>query len=435
MKVLQLVHNYPPEFRGGVERAVENMVEALAVLGVESTVLAGSELSENVASVRSEVYNRIRVHRVVGGRLLRQPADPFRADLASLIDGVFRQERPDVIHVHHWWNLGNDLVRRAALHGIPAVVTLHDHFSSCARFFRLPAGIPCGKPQDVSTCGPCLAPDNPLDDIELTARIGRRHSDFCAELAAAFSVMAPSLSHAARCESAFPGLHVKVVPLGSQPIAAAQVHRFDGTLRILHAGNLCRIKGVEVLCEAVRKAVATGAKLKLTLAGPCVESGMNLDGAELVGSYDHQALRELGSNHDVIAIPSLALESYSFALDEALQLGLPVMVSDRGALPDRLGGRGQVVAAGDVAAWANALTSWSTHVEQLERFRLASFPSLSAPSDHASIMSAIYEQARGFAPPRVSLEEGALSRLKHLEGRLADILAATARTHTQNKSP
>jgi hypothetical protein len=50
---------------------------------------------------------------------------------------LLREERPAVLLVHHWIRLTRDLVFLAAREGIPAVVFLHDHWTSCLRVFRV----------------------------------------------------------------------------------------------------------------------------------------------------------------------------------------------------------------------------------------------------------------------------------------------------------
>lgn len=427
MKVLQCVHNYPPEFRGGVERCVESLVGDLDGLGVESVVLSGSERSSEFAHAVAETHAGVSVSRLVGGRILRQPADPFRPDLAPLVDATLDRVRPDVVHVHHWWNLGSDLVRRAAARGIPAVVTLHDHFAGCARFFRLPNGTPCTQPQGVDACGPCLAPDNPLDAIELHVRLGRRHDDFRSELAYAMGVFAPSSSHADVLRRVFPETRIDVLPLGSPVVDAVPRPRRSRTLRLLHAGNLCRLKGVEFLADVVARAKNAGADVALTLAGPEVESGMRFDGAERFGPYDRDALRTLAAAHDVAALPSFALESYSYALDEVLRLGMPVLVSDRGAMRERVGGRGRVLPAGDVGAWVAFVVELARDPHSLDAMIEAPHEALASTLDHARAVADVYASVRGRIPRTPNLEAGSLSRLAHLEGRVADILTLAGR--------
>src|SRR6185503_6471885 len=90
----------------------------------------------------------------------------------------------ELAHVHHWTTLDNALVRTLAAQGRPVVVTLHDHFASCPRFFRIPEGgvERCPAPGDVEPCVPCCAVDVSLPDEELRAGLRTRLRAFHAEL-------------------------------------------------------------------------------------------------------------------------------------------------------------------------------------------------------------------------------------------------------------
>jgi glycosyltransferase involved in cell wall biosynthesis len=75
---------------------------------------------------------------------------------------------------------------------------------------------------------------------------------------------------------------------------------------------------------------------------------------ELGGSYGERELERGAATCDLAAFPSRLPESYGLVVDEALALGLPAWVGDRGALSERLGGAGRVLPAEDVPAWAAA---------------------------------------------------------------------------------
>ena len=62
------------------------------------------------------------------------------------------------------------------------------------------------------------------------------------------------------------------------------------------------------------------------------------------------------SQMDLAVFPSLCRETYGLVVDEALHHGTPVIVSDAGALPERLaGGGGIAVPTGSVEMLSNAI--------------------------------------------------------------------------------
>ena len=61
----------------------------------------------------------------------------------------------------------------------------------------------------------------------------------------------------------------------------------------------------------------------------------------------------------MLVLPSL-MEGFGLPVLEAMTVGVPVIVSDRGALPEVAGGAGQVIGSDDVTALAAAMARYLT---------------------------------------------------------------------------
>ncbi len=434
MRILQVIHNYPPEFRGGTESVVEGLNQALRDLGHDPCVLSGSAVQQPQAQLLAESWMDVPVRRLVCGPGFRDPIDPFRAEFVPLIERVFDELKPDVVHVHHWMNVGGDVVRRAARRGIRSVVTLHDAFSSCGRFFRIPGGTEvCDATQSVRACAPCIASHVSLDEREVGLRVDSRLHGFAAELATACAVFAPSVAHRDLLMPHVPtGVTIDVCALASAGADPIPRPGRRGPLRVLHFGNLCRVKGVELLANAVRRSVASGHPMELVAAGNVIESGMDLEGVTLAGPYDGGRLQALVADADVACFPSFAPESYSLVVDEALDMGIPVVVSDRGAPKERVGSRGLVVRAGDLDAWSSALSHLASDANALGALvRGVPHPRVDRAA-FASRMVAAYERARVAPLPSVDLETHLLDRLARREQWIGEILAYIGRLRAES---
>jgi len=280
----------------------------------------------------------------------------------------------DLAHLHHWSTLSSG-VARALARELPVAITLHDSFATCPRFFRVPVAPVerCPDPGDVEPCVLCVEPQaGGLPRTTLRAMLTARASSFRAELEAAARVVAPSRAHAARL-ARLTGLapaRVAVVRHGlSRPLSPAPAPpAWDGTgtLRVLHLGHRATVKGTADLVAALAALVPQRrARVELHLLGAEVEEGLDArlraaaDGLALRFHGDYrletlgQRLAELGGAH-LAALPSRVEESYGLVVDEALALGLPVWVSDRGAPKERVGAAGRVLPAADAAAWTRA---------------------------------------------------------------------------------
>ncbi len=369
MKILLICASYPPEFQGGTEVVVKAEARSLLAAGYSVQVVTGSNEVYEAGVVCEECVDGVQVLR-----LSRTAEEALAADWIHprLTDLVLREARDcDLVHLHHWSSISGDLVRRLSPL-VPVVVSRHDHFASCPRFFRTPSpGITCPPPGSVDNCADCVADAVPeLSRGALVNLLEERTTSYRAELAAAAEVIAPS-EHVRDCLARELGISSatwRVVPHGLCREFASQTREGSraGPLSVLHFGNRSRIKGSLDLVRAL----SHESGIKLVLAGREVEPGFDdllrqeagsLD-LEIHGSYGASDLRRLARSADLAAFPSQAFESYGLVVEEALALGLPVWVSDRGALPEVLARAarfgclpGGVLPAENPRAWRDAL--------------------------------------------------------------------------------
>ncbi len=370
MRIALVSGAHPPEFLGGTELAVAARARELVARGHEVVVVCGSAATSAGYHPREERIEGVRVVRLPKTEVERGRAHWRFARLARLVDQATHGH--DLVHLHHWQGLSGDLVRRIARR-VPVVVTLHDAHASCPRSFRAPVGGErCPRSRPTDACARCVTPllgGEAPDD--LVARLGARWADFRAELGAAARVLTPSAwlrDALAGWMELDPGSW-EVVPHGlCRPLERLAPSPSSGELRVLSFGNRARAKGVLDLVRALAALPAGSARL--ALLGAEVEPGLDAElraaagdlPLELHGAYGPELLAEVAARSDLAAFPSLAAESYGLVVEEALALGLPVWVSDRGALPEVLtdaAGRGPlpggVLPAGRPEAWTEAL--------------------------------------------------------------------------------
>ena len=291
MKVLLAAHGYPPELVGGTESAVRSLAHGLARHGHEVVVVAGTLMHEQgfrrslelamVSSGPGPAVGAIRVHKIHRADLYFdhwQKSASARASLA--FRDVLREERPDLVHVHHWIRLSRDLVHRAALERVPAVVTLHDLWTTCLVTFRVrpESGEFCEAKLGPSPCIRCAAqipPRTPWLAYETQGvALLERSADLARELELARAVLCPTRAHAgavARYLGLAPeGLNLCVVPHGRElglrrgtPLAAPGASE---KLLLGAWGHLYRLKGADRVLRAVRR-LREPARVQLHLAG------------------------------------------------------------------------------------------------------------------------------------------------------------------------
>ena len=144
------------------------------------------------------------------------------------------------------------------------------------------------------------------------------------------------------------------------------------------AGRFDAAKGVDVLLRAA--ALEPGLRVRLAGAGPeraalaATADALGIaDRVEMVGALAPEDLPAFYRSLDVLAVPSLTtsswVEQFGRVAIEAMACGIPVVVSDSGALPEVVGAAALVVPEGDAIELAKALSDVVHDAEVAARLR------------------------------------------------------------------
>ncbi len=397
MKVALCGNNYPPEFRGGTERVMQALAHALRGEGVKVLVICGSELphaGEDITQEQDEGISVFRLPLQAGeGYGLNVP----RPRIQELVQQILQKEKAQLLHAHHWSHLSDGLLRMAREMDLSTVATLHDMWTHCPRFFRAPpagSGIVCPEAMQRDACISCANLELGEAEELVSAELRQRDANLRAELTAAQALTAPSQACA---DAALQHLKLpddlldrglEVIPHGLLEPVPAKPQDSTGqpaVFRIGSFGNLDESKGLSDLLAAT----AGIPNVSLHLAGgfPKQEFQVQLQakaralGVELqcTGAYQPNQPHPVQSM-DLAVFPSLCQETYGLVVEEALAHGVPVIVSDRGALPERVArGGGLVVPAGEVDKLHQAMASLRNDGDAYQQCRNSipqSFPSI-----------------------------------------------------------
>ncbi|MBN2492118.1 MAG: glycosyltransferase [Planctomycetes bacterium] len=374
MKILHLVHNFPPEFTGGTELFVAHVARVQAAAGHDVVVVAGTDARDPECRPVEQTCEGLRVVRL---RRFPRPlvlmSDTYDPLLLRALRGVVARERPEVAHVHHWFNLSTSCVVVLAEMGVPAALSFHDLFAVCPRFFRYREDGRCTRPTSLEPCAACCDEDYPFPEWERGGDHALRAEEIARDAAVARRHLFPSAAHR---DTLAPLLgsrpeQVEVIPHGVLPIpgtvpprpALPEAFSAARPLRLGYWGNLVRAKGIPQLLEAAARLVAAGLFVRVDLWGKALDPGLEAEievyrarlPLEHHRDFTREALAGIRARVDLACFVSALEESYSFTVDEAAFLGIPVLVSDRGAPRERVGRGGRIVPAEDVWALESAI--------------------------------------------------------------------------------
>ncbi len=331
-RVLVLHNSY--RHTGGEERAVELHLRALERAGVPHRAL---------------VRDSAAVGRVEAGTaLLRGGARP--GEVAAAI----RDLGADVVHAHNTLPLlGPRALSVAREAGARVVAHLHNFRFSCAIAVAFRDGAPCFRcrgrltlPGLVLNCRGSV-PEAAAYATALAAHQGEL-------LAAVESFVAPSSYAAgqlARLGVPAGSLHVVPHYLPEERLAPGSRAQAGGYALV--AARLAPEKGVE---HAMAAAARAGVPLRVAGDGPLhreLAAGAPR-GVELLGRVGAEEMRRLLAGAAMVVVPSVGSETFGYAALEAMGLGVPVVATRSGALPEVVGPE-RCVPRGDADALAEAM--------------------------------------------------------------------------------
>jgi len=420
--------HYPPRNIGGVEFYVQSLARWLHQQGHRVEVVCVEQIEYGPfprVSARVDPAEGFPVHRLTvrwrkGPLGLRDRFDHPAMEL--WFKAYFHSRRPDVFHLHSGYLLTVSPLRAAMKMGIPTVVSLHDFWFLCAHHTLLrPSGQVCPGPEDPAGCAYCwLSQGRRYRWMEQgLARLGVAHPHLQAgRLLRPWpffrpwaQIMAERLRTTMRVLNQASAIHVPsrfiqrqhegfgmrkegvhLIRYFASPDCTQPVDQRDRAIfHVVYIGQIAPHKGIHVLLEGIRQAkTALGDKgsrrLRLTIYGddrvfPAYRVRLQqLAGADpdirLAGVLPREQLREALAKADVLVLPSIWPEITGIVALEALAMGVPVLASATGGIPEVVihSQNGWLVPPRDPKAIAEALVRWIREPEALEQLRAHAKP-------------------------------------------------------------
>lgn len=400
MRILAVVHQFPPDFYSGTEILCLGTMQALARRGHQTAVITADPKRARSDDTKSDRIGEIPVTRI-------PTREPLRLTTAGLLNDEFEREqltdcllrqveqfKPDIVHVHHVFGFGLPAIGALAK-AVPTVVSATDFALVCPYAIALlPDGTPCAGPSaDGENCVDHHlsrpAPDGTRQPrtrlaasqrfADLAAMVaGGTRSDVrnavdarlraARELAATASRILVASDHLQSFIAAAGLPHERIIRLPhTSPPVSVDIAPVRNPLRIGFLGTLARHKGAHVLIEAI-KTLPDDLPLDVIIRGDFSRADQaylhrcqqSVTGDKRIRIVDRVAFDRFGealSEIDVLVVPSLWAENLPLVLLSGLEAGRYAVVSDVPGLTDALpdAASGCAVPAGDAAALAKLL--------------------------------------------------------------------------------
>ncbi len=433
MRILLLVHHFPPHHTGGAEWRAFRTARSLQERGHEVRVLCVEDIDRGPAdgvAWQDDSFRGISVRRLSFD--MQAAPDPFRWAydnpwIGDHLRDLSRSWRPQVMHLIGGYLISGRSLLMAREIGLPTVVTLTDFWFLCPRITMLRSdGGLSTLPIEAERCARCLGEERRRHRWAARAAPGlmarywrsRRGAVAAVQERMAFLKRALSAADAFIAPSRF--LERFFLEWGLDP---ARMHFLrqgldrsadelvvksaaTGSLRLAYIGQLAPHKGAHLLLEALQR--MPQAALRLEVYGDLqafpryvrrLRRMAAMDGrVALAGTFPRRDLPRVLSNVDLVVVPSIWYENSPNVILEAFAHETPVMVSDLGGMAELVeeGVNGLRFPPGDAAALAQVLSRIVEEPTLLGRLRAGIKPikPLSVEMDE---LEALYRRVRSEA--------------------------------------
>lgn len=375
LRILHLVHQYPPEHLGGTELYTQTIARALSARAHPVSVFTRRNAD---GAGRTETQDAdVAVHMAWNGAL--SPTQRFlttfgNVDLERTFDSVLDNFRPDLVHIQHLMGLPTSLLDSIRRRRIPYIVTLHDFWWVCANAQLITnySGEICDGPNLWLNCARCALARGQQNALwpaipALAVMLARRGGTLRRALEDAACLIAPSrFVKNWYAEHGIAAHRIRVLAHGIDAPPLNRADRSDHPRRFLYAGGLAWQKGVHVAVEAL---AGVRGDCQLWIAGdeafdPAYSTRLRrlaqktkAEQGHFLGRLSRVQLWQTLAQVDAVLVPSLWYETFSLIVHEAFAAGVPVVVSNLGALAEAVRHEvdGLLVEPGSVGAWQETL--------------------------------------------------------------------------------
>jgi len=426
MKITLVVHHFPPKYLGGVEIYTRRLARWLLAHGhavqvvcietvnpqIPSAVLATLDNYEGISVWRLD-WNPVKVQ----GDWRWRHDDPF---LAQWFETYIQDFRPDIVHFHSGYLMGEGPIESATHLQIPTILTLHDYWFLCPRITLLRGnGVLCAQiPDDPAVCAWCLRlvkrrfrlmdkfsggwAGTVAQSVLGAERheIEKRRAHLLTALAKPDWVIAPSRFLANLVKSYVPRERLAISPYGIDLnlFAGLTPRNAEKVFRIGFLGQITEHKGIHLLVQALKLQKTTIRPIEVEIYGD-TERDLRYtrylqkligDDPRITfrGRYENDRLPYILARFDVTVVPSIWYEIGPLTIKESFAAGVPVVATNLGNMADLVQNdvNGLTFSLDDPEDLARQLTRLIEEPGLLARLRAGVVPPLSVDNEMEKLM-------------------------------------------------
>lgn len=332
MRVLKVIHGFPPDYTAGSEVYSYHLVKALSKQVEEISVFTSveNEFSKEYDTY-DETYDNIKVHRI----------NKFRRDYTykekfydKEIEKDFRQyldkTQPDIVHFGHLSHLSTRLLQIVKnQYQLPVIFTVHDFWLFCVKGQLINQDNEICSGASAQKCHNC-------SPYKTTVKEVQKQLTFMKTLLDSVDVfLVPS--HTLRDYYIQQGVaEEKLIfskyGFNTRKITYQKKHYTDtSVINFGFMGRIIPTKGIRVLTEAFKN---IDSNLSIYGYVGSQKRFLKQKNIDFKGAYDNNNINQVLAGMDVLIVPSIWLENSPLVIQEAFLAGIPVIASNIGGMKE-----------------------------------------------------------------------------------------------------
>jgi len=383
MKILQIVHDFPPHNAAGTEIYAYSLCRKLSEGHKVFVFHRVSDLKRKECEVDRNKFEGLDIFTINNTfrscnsfeRFYRD--DDITRQFVKILDKV----KPDLVHIQHLIFLSTTIIAEIKKRKIPIVFTLHDYWLICAQWHFLKKDVTICDNHDISQCVDCL--DHQLSikkipkSIYLTIRNimpvflirilkytylswmrrGLKSGDSIEQIRSRMNHMrdvckmvdifiAPSQFLKTKfIEFGIPEAKIRLISNGvDTKFFEGFKRRKSDKIRFGFIGTILPAKGLHVLIDAFNMIKDDRAELKIygnlfsyngfEYYPKYIQKLAKNRNIRFMGGFAHKDLTDIFSEIDVLVLPSIWYENSPLVVQEAFLAHVPVIASNIGGIPE-----------------------------------------------------------------------------------------------------
>lgn len=338
MKILQVIHGFPPYYMAGSEVYTYNLSnelskkhEVFVFTRIENPFMKPFEtFEEEIKSLKIFRVNNLTPEYALERKYLNE-------DIDRIFENYLIKIKPDIVHIQHLSHLSTNIINIIKKYNIPIVFTIHDFWMYCIRGQLLTRDYKICKGPDFKECVSCLWYLNTND---------KNFYEYNLHMKSIIDKIDVFLSPSNTLRDFYikNGVNKNKVILSKYGFDKARIkYRRKLFLKNKYitfgfVGRIIPAKGIHVLIEAFNK-IQNKKGSVLKIFGNLGNAGIYLrklakENIYFMGGFNNEDIDKILDEIDILVVPSIWYENSPLVIQEAFLKGIPVITSNIGGMAE-----------------------------------------------------------------------------------------------------